>query len=228
MKHLKKIILVLLCTTLFVLPFISSATCVTTQGDTTFGVDEGESLIWTTTGGAPEYSGHRFNLTIQDIYNGSHMTVDSYMINATLRYYNKTADSWLIYINNAFYVAANETQNFIDYESTVSMGGLYLIIPTPINLTMIGEYAVSTGFFVSYLVEGDKLTLEGAILGTYILTYNSDGIVTKLVAQIFGVTMVVMTLGLGGGDDIPFGFSFLIFALITIAGLVYLKKRNIK
>lgn len=225
---IKKIILLLFCTSLFLFPFISTATCVTTQGDTTFGVDEGESLIWTCTGGASEFIGTRYNLTIQDIYNSTYMTVDSYMIDATLRLYNKTEDSWAILIDNAFYVAANETQNFIDYDTVIAVSGLFFTIPTPINLTMIGKYALNTGYFASYLVAGNKLTLDHAIIGTYILTFNPDGIITKLVAQILGVTLIVMELGLGGGEDIPFGFSFLVFALIAIAGLVYLKKRNIR
>jgi len=209
-------------------PFIINTVGITTQGDTTFGLDEGEVLVWTSTGGVPEYIGNRYNLTIQDIYNGSYMTVDSFIINATLGYYNKTAGLWLTMIDDAFFIAANETQNFIEYESTVAMAGLYFIIPTPINLTMLGEFAVDTGYYVSYLVEGDRLTIEHFMLGILYITYNADGIATKMVAEMFGITITVMTLGMGGGDEIPFGFSFLIFTLIAITGLVYLKKRNIK
>jgi hypothetical protein len=93
---------------------------------------------------------------------------------------------------------------------------------------MLGESAVDTGFYANFTVNGDKLTIDSSFIGTYILTYNSDGILTRHVSELFGITIAVMVLGEGGGDEIPFGFSFLIFALITIAGLVYLKKRNIK
>jgi hypothetical protein len=229
MNKIKKITISLFCASLFFFTFISNAVCITTQGDTTFGVNENESLVWTVTDGSPEVIGFRYNLTIQDIYNGSYMTVDSYIINATLRFYNKTEDSWSILIDNAFFVAANETQNFIDYDENVQMGGLYFIIPTPINLTMIGEYANSTMYMSDYEVDGSRLTLTDMLgIGTYILIYNSDGIITKMVAQIFGITVIVMVLGLGGGGGITFGFSFAFFALIAVVGLIYLKKRNTK
>lgn len=219
----------LFCSFLLLFPFISNVAGTTTQGDTTFGVDKGEELIWKVTGGVPEYKGFKYNLTIEDIYNGSYMTVDSFIIDATLTLYNKTTDSWMTVIDDAFFVAANETQNFIAYESNTSAGGLYFIIPAPINLTMLGEYALDTGYFGSYEIDGNKITIESIFLGTYHIKYNSEGIATKLIAEIFGVTFMVMTLeGEGGGEGIPFGYSFLFFSIIAIIGLVYLKKRNIK
>jgi len=84
MKKLMKITLLVLCTISFIFPFISSAAGATTQGDTTFGVDEGDSYIWTFTSGTPDIKGFKYNLTIEDIYNGSYMTIDSYIIDATL------------------------------------------------------------------------------------------------------------------------------------------------
>ncbi|MFX1278272.1 MAG: hypothetical protein ACFFA3_02575 [Promethearchaeota archaeon] len=229
MKKITTMTLLLFCSFLLLFPFVSNVVGITTQGDTTFGVDKGQELIWKVTGGVPEYKGFKYNLTIEDIYNGSYMTVDSFIIDATFRMYNKTSDSWMTLINNAFYVAANETQNFIAYEANISAGGLYLIIPTPINLTMIGEYALDTGYYGSYLIDGSTITIESIFLGTYHLTYNPEGIVKKMKAEIFGATFLVMTLeGEGGGGGIPFGYSFLIFTIIAIIGLVYLKKRNIK
>jgi len=51
MKKLMKVTLLVLCTISFVFPFIYSTTGATTQGDTTFGVDEGDFYRWTFTGG---------------------------------------------------------------------------------------------------------------------------------------------------------------------------------
>jgi hypothetical protein len=228
MQKFKKLLVLLFCTSIFLFPFISKATCITTQGDTTFGVDEGDVLIWTSTGGAPEYRGHQYNLTIEDIYNGSYMTINSYIIDATLGYYNKTQGFWTTYIDDAFFIAANETQNFIEFESFAGDAGLYFIIPTPINLTMLGEFALNTGYYANYSISGDTITIEHAFIGTLHTTYNSDGITTKMVVEMFGITMVVMTLGTGGGGEIPFGFFFLIFTIIAILGLVHVKMKNIK
>ncbi|MFX1366308.1 MAG: hypothetical protein ACFFCE_11400 [Promethearchaeota archaeon] len=229
MRRIIKITFLLICSTLFLFPFIPNALCITTQGDTTFGVDEGQELSWTVTGGIPEYIGYKYKVTIEDIYNGSYMSIDSFMIDATVSSYNKTEDSWTTLINDAFFVAANETQNFIAFESTIATAGLYFIIPSPINLTMIGEYALDSGYYASYLINGNKLTIEGTFLGTLHLTYNSDGILTKMESEFFGQILSVMTLGGGGGGGgIPFGYSFLIYTIIAIIGLVYLKKRNIK
>lgn len=230
MKKLMKITLFLFCTTLFLFPFIFSATCTTTQGDTTFGVDEGETLVWTATGGSPELIGYKYNITIEDIYNGTYMTVDSYLIDVTMGEYNKTEDKWSITIDDDFFVAANETQNFIEYTGTLSGAPLWFIIPTPINLTMLGEYAVSTGFYTDYTVSGNRIELNEIMgIGTYKLTYNSDGILTKHVTEFVGVVILVMVLGEGGGKDaIPYGYSFLIFTVIGTMALIYLVKRKTK
>ena len=230
MKKLMKITLFLFCTTLFLFPFIFSATCTTTQGDTTFGVDEGETLVWTATGGSPEIIGFKYNITIEDIYNGTYLTVDSYLIDVTMSEYNKTEDKWSIMINDDFFVAANETQNFLSYTGALMGAPLWFIIPTPINLTMLGEYAVSTGFYTDYTVSGNRIDLNEILgLGTYKLTYNSDGILTKHVTEFFGVVLAVIVLGEGGGEDaIPFGGYFLIFTVIGTVALIYLEKRKTK
>ncbi len=66
-------------------------------------------------------------------------------------------------------------------------------------------------------------------LGTYKITYNSDGILTKHVTEFFGVVIVVMVSGEGGGEDaIPFGGYFLIFTVIGTVALIYLEKRKTK
>ena len=229
MKKLMKITLFLFCTTLFLFPFIFSATCTTTQGDTTFGVDEGETLVWTATSGSPEVVGCKYNITIEDIYNGTYMTVDSYLIDVTMGEYNKTEDKWSITIDDDFFVAANETQNFIEYTGTLFGAPLWFIIPTPINLTMLGEYAVSTGSYTDYTVSGNIIELNEIMgIGTYKLTYNSDGILTKHVTEFFGVVILVMVLGEGGKDAIPYGYSFLIFTVIGTMALIYLVKRKTK
>ena len=228
MKKIMKITLLVFCTTLFLFPFIFSATCTTTQGDTTFGVEEGETLVWTATGGSPEIIGFKYNITIEDIYNGTYMTVDSYLIDVTMGEYNKTADEWSKILDDEFFVAANETQNFLEYTGALFGAPLWFIIPTPINLTTLGEYAVDSGFYSSYTLSGNRIDLESSFIGTYKLTYNSEGILTRFVTELVGVVLSVIVLGEGGGDSIPLGYYFLIFTIIGTITLIYLERRKIK
>lgn len=228
MNKSKQITLLLFCTTLILLPFIPNAVCATTHGDTTFGVDVGNEFVWTFTSGSPEIVGFKYNLTIEDIYTGNYMTVDSYMIDATMARYNKTEATWYVEINDAFYVAANETQNFLQFTPALVSQPLWFTIPTPINLTMLGEFAVDTGFYSSFTLSGNRIDLESSFIGTYEITYNSDGIMTKHVSKLVGVVLAVMVLGEGGGDAIPFGYSFLIFTIIGTIALIYLERRKIK
>jgi hypothetical protein len=227
-----KITLLALCLIIFIIPLISSTTSITTQGDTTFNVDEGDFFLWTFTSG---FTGDKYNLTIEEIYNGTYMSVDSYMLNATIGNYYSQENTWWTIRNNEFYVAANETLDFIHYG--IHFGPLYFIIPTPINLTLIGEYAISWPSFDNYTVSGDQITLidpEYPDHMVYILTFNSDGILTKVVAKFrneladYEETLWVMVLGTGDEEAIPYGYLFMIFTLIGIISLVYLEKRKTK
>lgn len=227
MKKIKKITILLLCTALFLIPFIQIGVSETTQGDTTFGVEEDNFFTWKATEGIPEIIGMKYNMTIEQIYVANYMSIDSYMIDCTLGFYNVTIGSWSTVIDNAFYVAANVTQDFIDFAS-VFVDPFYFLLPTPINLTMLGEYGLTAPYFENYTISGNSITFSAPLdIGSYELTYNDDGIMVKHVSTFFGMTMVVMRL-VTGGEDIPFGFSFLIFTLLAIIGLVYLKKRKTK
>ena len=93
---------------------------------------------------------------------------------------------------------------------------------------MLGEFTVDTGFYSNFTVSGNSIDIESSFLGTYELTYNSDGILTRHVSKLFGITIAVMVLGGGGGDAIPFGYSFLIFTIIGTIALIYLERRKIK
>jgi hypothetical protein len=217
-----KITLIGLCSILFLVPLISSATSITTQGDTTFNVDEGDFFLWTITGG------DKYNLTIEEIYNGTYMSIDSYMINVSLGYYDSQYDTWWTNPNNAFYVAANETLDFITYSSHLGPG-LYLIIPTPINLTMFGEYVVGWPSIDNYTVSSDQITFTFSAENiVYNVKFNSDGILTKYVIKYEDNTTSVIELVTGDKEAIPYGYFFMIFTLIGIISLIYLEKRKIK
>ncbi|MFX1376001.1 MAG: hypothetical protein ACFFA0_09335, partial [Promethearchaeota archaeon] len=229
MKRTKKITILLLCSTLFLFPFISSAKGETTVGDTTFGVDIGENYIWTyTTDISDTFIGDKFNVTVSDIY----PVYLGCMVHIMMDYYDADYGTWYP-VEDDDWVVANETQDMIDFNpNSYSFIATWLLffIPTPINLTMLGEWAVNdVGICDSYTVSGSSVFLEIiAYSGGHRLTYNSDGVMTKDTYIILGETGIVLSLGGGGGGNIPFGYYFLIFTVIGALALIYLEKKKIK
>ena len=159
MKKLMKITIILCFGTLFMFAFIKSSTGATTQGDTTFGVDVDDEYNWKVTGGLPDLIGYRYKVTIEDIYIGTHLTVNCSRLDCTLEFYNATDATWDTLIDNTLYIAANETEDYI-YFGDFAHVGLFFFIPTPINLTMLGEYAFNLPYYGNYSVNGDSITIE--------------------------------------------------------------------
>ncbi|TKJ18739.1 MAG: hypothetical protein CEE43_17225 [Promethearchaeota archaeon Loki_b32] len=228
MKKLMKITILFCFGTLFMLAFIQSSTGATTQGDTTFGVDRLDEYNWKITAGAPEVIGYKYKIKIENIFVGGGVyqpNVHCCLLDVTMEFYNATDATWDTLINNSRYIAANETEDYI-YFRDFDHVGVFFFIPTPINLTMLGEYALSLPAYFSYSVSGNSITME-SFFGDYILTFNSNGVMTKMIATAFGISAAELTLVTGDAPAISFGFYYLFFTLIGIIGLVYLKKRKI-
>jgi len=227
MKKLMKITILLCFGALLMSAFIQSSTGATTQGNTTFGVDRLDVYNWKTTAGAPEVIGYGYKIKVENIYvGGGHYQPNTHccLFDVTMEFYNATDSTWSTLINDSRYIAANETQNYI-YFRDFNHTGLFFFIPTPINLTMLGEYASSLSSYGNYSINGNTITIA-SFLGDYILTFNSNGVMTKTIATVFGIAAVEITLE-NGSPGVSFGFYYLFFTLIGIIGLVYLKKRKI-
>ncbi len=104
---------------------------------------------------------------------------------------------------------------------------LIFLIPKPINLTMVGEYLIANPDYSVYEISVRTLTLDPEGIIRYDITFNSNGIATKLVGSFLGIPVITLTLQ-NGDDAIPFGFYFLIVAVIGVVTLVLIKKRRIK
>lgn len=216
MKNYKKSVL-FLAILLFFMSFLShNAVCDTTIRDTTFYPESGDKFTWHATGG------YKYELTIDGMYDNN----PYFQVDATLRFYNASTSAWEYLMNNDFFVAANETQNLIYYNMEYVINGFIVLIPKPINLTMVGEYLIATYYSV-YEISGRTLTLDPEGMIQYDITFNSNGIATKIVATLFGFATMILTLQ-NGDDAIPFGFYFLIVAVIGVVTLVLIKKRSIK
>jgi len=228
MKKLMKITIILCFGALFMLVFIQSSIGATTQGDTTFGVDRLDEYNWKITAGAPEIIGYGYKIKIENIYVGGGLyqpNVHCCLLDVTMEFYNATDATWDTLLNDSRYIAANATEKYI-YFRDFGHVGVFFFIPIPLNLTMLGEYALSLPTYFNYSVNGNSITIE-SFIGDYILTFNSNGVMTKMIATAFGLAAAELTLVTAAPAGISFGFYYLFFTLIGIIGLVYLRKRKI-
>ncbi|MFX1470054.1 MAG: hypothetical protein ACFFB8_15490 [Promethearchaeota archaeon] len=228
-----------------ILPFfIANVEGAITIGDTTFPADVGDVFAWEITrDDSHRYSGFYINdwlnFTTEAVYQGQHGGVDVLIVNYSSGHYNAINSRWTTTHDNIFYLAANKTQNYLNISSTFMSWPIAYVIPTPINLSAVG-LALSDHPNVDYyeLKDSKKVFLHwvaGKI--TYKLTFHTSGILTRYGEDLHGMEDFIMLLRTplpengedgDGGGAISFGYYFLIFALISIVALVYLKKKNYK
>ncbi len=184
-----------------------------TIGDSTVSVDINDKYYWIVTkhsAGSPFTTGDKYNLSVQNIYGaGGYLNMD-----VRLDYYNSTGDTWSTRINGLF-LTFNETLDEIQYQIGIFfLYGWIFVIPTPLNLTLIGEYFISTSGSVidSMTISDTTLTLDSSTYYfKYIYTYNENGVLTKFswVSSIFSTVILEMIMDSDlpdngvddGGDD---------------------------
>ena len=217
LKNVKKIIIGLLIIFFFFSFFSPNAISATTIGDTTFPADVGKTYTWKLTYPS-EAKGIKFTFTSESIEKGVHNTIDALMVNCTMRAYYPMGN-WITIFNNSLYMAANNTQNYLAFENY----NYPVIIPTPINLTLVAEAMYDFNYSIV-----DNTIIENNISGIwYEFTFNTKGFLTKGILKQDGIMYIKFVLATGG-DAIPFGNYFLIFMVIGVVALVYLIKQKIK
>ena len=221
LKNIKKVIIGLFIIFFFFSFFSDNAISATTIEDTTFPADVGKTYTWKITHPA-EVKGGKYTFKSESIEKGVHNTIDALIVNCTIRQYHPSY-GWNDYMNNELYMAANNTQNylaFIDYMLSP------FIIPTPINLTLVAKaiYVYNYSIVDNTIIEnwGDQGTLY-----SFEYTFNTKGFLTTQIYKINGIMISKLVLDTGE-DAIPFGNYFLIFMVIGVVALVYLKKQKIK
>ncbi len=233
MKYHKRIGIITLGM-LMILPFfIANAKCATTIGDTTFPAEVGDVYVWHFLEAYGTELSDKINFTTEAVYQGQHASVDALIVNYSLGYYNTTSSQWTTTHDNVFYMAANETQNYFNISSTFWGYPIAYLIPTPINLSAIALTLSSHPGIDSYDVYSDRIHLyrDGGDY-QYKLWFSPSGILTRweertsLFASVFELETPLDGNGEDGGA-ISLGHYFLIFALISIVALVYLKKKKL-
>jgi len=226
MKKISKFTIIIFCSILAISIFFPNAKCTTTIGNSTFHADEGDVYTWEMTYSHPAINasygvGSYMNLTIEDIGQGAYLSIThALLVNATLGFFRKNANvHQVLYIQN--YIVHNATQHYF-YSPTTNL----FIIPTPLNLTMICDFFETEGYACTR--DGTKIIAE-IFDEVHTYKYNSTGFLTKYTFSEDNELIYVYGLnGNGGGDTIPFGYHFLIFAIIGTLALIYLEKRKTK
>ena len=219
LKNVKKVLIGLFIIFSFFSFFSPNAISATTIEDTTFPADVGKTYTWKTTYPA-EDKGYKFTFKSDSIEKGVYHTIDALMVNCTMRHYSPTA-GWFTFMENELYMAANQTQNYLAFLQYI---GGPVVIPTPINLTLLAE----TFYAFNYSIVDNTFSDNSNIRYSYEWTFNTQGFLTKAINKAYGIKESEFVLATGGDDAIPFGNFFLIFTVISVIALIYLKKQKIK
>jgi len=223
LKNVKKIIIGLFIFLLFIPFFSHNAIGATTIGVTTFPADVGKTYTWKATY-PTHFKGAKLTFKSESIEQGVHNSKDALIVHCTMRIYDPTL-GWGTQMDNELYLAANNTQNYLFFDDYYYA----VLIPTPINLTLVAEVLEITKYADSYSIVNNTIILEGEYGYSYEYTFNTKGFLTKYLQKEDGIQGFTFVLDTGGGGAaIPLGNYFLIFMVISVIALVYLKKQKIK
>ena len=218
LKNVKKVIIGLFTIFFFFSFFSLNAISATTIGDTTFPADVGKTYTWKATSPA-DMKDTKLTYTIESIDQGVYNSIDALIVNCTITLISPTGGS-LTKENNSIYLAANNTQNYLYFVKYV-WGPV--IIPTPINLTLVAEACNAH----NYSIDDNTIILN--YIGGYReeITFNTNGFLTEAIFGGGGISELSFVLSTSEAA-VPFGNYFLIFIVIGVIALVYLKKQKIK
>ncbi|MFW9947408.1 MAG: hypothetical protein ACFFBZ_03540 [Promethearchaeota archaeon] len=230
MKFVNKTLLLLIFSIIFysILPTTLGEI---TLGDSTFPLDKDESITWKSVNATEPYYEEiefvRFSAT--DVFNAS-LNGNSFMfVNYTLWFYHNFA--WIpksLEDVNAFYLSYNASLHFLNWSKVVYLEAYLLIVPIPLNLTLISNAIIREGFLNS-TINGNKLTLDYYNSTIIEATFNSQGITTILEKKtnnttIFRWELITEEIII----IIPFGNYFIWFILISVVSIISIERRKIK
>jgi len=235
----KKIGLIIILTISILSTLSSNAISSTTLEDSSVGVEEGEVYSW-------QYNyvdfwlhpfvyartGDTVKITIEKIYRGAYQSINhALLMNVTIE--ENISSQGITTSNRPVNVVYNKSLHFIRIEQYPHNIPFPMIIPIPLNLTLIAGYYESIG--ETCTIEGNTLIFEtsGQPAGnTDEFTFNSDGILTEYVfISNDNLIMRMVLIGpSGGGVPLP----LIIIAAVSIVGgigvagvsIILLRKRK--
>ena len=230
MKFANKALLILSISSIIFCSFLPITLGEITLGDSTFPLDKDESITWKSVNATePYYEEIEFvRFSAIDVYNAS-INGNRYMIvNYTLWFYHNFA--WIpksLEDVNAFYLSYNSSLNFLNWSKVVYLEAYLLIVPIPLNLTLISNAIIQKGFLNSS-INGNKLILDYNFT-TVEATFNSQGISTILEKKTNNTTVFRWELIT---EEIiiiiPFGNYFIWFIVICMVSIISIERNRIK
>ncbi len=155
--------------------------------------------------------GDTVKFTIEKIYRGAHQSINhALLINITIE---ENMSGGTTITNRPVYVAHNNSLFYIKLQSHDAIRPHPMIIPIPLNLTLVAGYYESIG--ETCTIEGNTLIFVRTNM-TDEFTFNSDGILTEYVyINNDNLSMRMVLMGPSGGN-IP--IPLIIIAVVSITG----------
>ncbi|MFX0180052.1 MAG: hypothetical protein ACFE78_07660 [Candidatus Hodarchaeota archaeon] len=230
MKFANKTLLSLLIFLIIFCSFVPITLGEITLGDSTFPLDKDESITWKSVNATEPYYEEiefiRFSAT--DVFNAS-LNGNSFMfVNYTLWFYHNFA--WIpksLEDVNAFYLSYNASLHFLNLSKVVYLEAFTLVVPIPLNLTLISKAITDKGF-INSSINGNKLILDYNYT-TVEAIFNSQGFATTLEKKTNNTTIFKWELIT---DDIiiivPLHNYFILFIIIGIVFILMIERKKIK
>jgi len=230
----------------FIIFFILISSTTNTIGmNYSYSVEEGEEHVWTVMVGNEAIllsQGSKFRVIIEDIYNGTWIeglsTYSGTLINYSIEVYSTfyTFPVWEVAFNGSALFFNDTTWDLFmgfntDWE--IALFGMLFFIPTPINLTWVGDYLNRTSgqLFENYSINGNTLVMQNVTSSIdFSFTFNNNGTLTEYKVSsgdLIGYHILYSDIYIQQ-TQIPFGNYFLIFIPCTAIMIVVFVRHKIK
>ncbi|MHA1671779.1 MAG: hypothetical protein ACTSV5_14575 [Promethearchaeota archaeon] len=224
MKNSHKGLIIILNLLLFFILSSPNVNGNTTLGNSTFPSKDGDYYIWRciNSTGDNHNIGDLTKFIVESINNETFEGTPSLIVNYSIEEYDIIGGSWIRNQDNIFYMAYNNSLNFLNWSGISYRGANIYLIPIPMNLSLVGDAIKSAGF-LNYSINNNKLIFDYGNLTTIEITMSTLGISTIIESITNGSTIYKWELN---EDEviviIPLGNYFLFFG--TLTSVIYLIK----
>lgn len=227
MIPLKLIALALISSLVIYTSIIPSSLSQITIYDSTFPLEQGESIRWETINATeiPYTEFQYIKFTVEYLYNDTWSDgPNSLIVNSSIEFYHNFG--WVAEFDNSFYLAYNFSENYLNWSNIAYQYALPLIVPTPVNLTLIGDSIEAAGP-LNYSFTDSTILLDYQNTTTLEITYNSNGVST-IIEKVTNMTLIyrwelveseVVVI-------IPFTNFFIVIALVASISLIWAEKKK--
>ncbi len=229
MKKKKKVLVPVLIFMLLIFFIIPLAKPQTVIGQTTFPFEENDSFVWR----CVNSTGPKHNIndltrfTVESIYNETVESINCLMVNYSIDEYDVIKGQWIRNQDNLFYLAYNETEQFLNWSAIAYQRANIYLSPTPVNLTLIGNAVEKAGFW-NYTTNDDMIIFDYGNGTTVELTINAQGISSTI--ESFNLTQSVYRWELDEDKIIviiPMGNYFLGVSVASIGVIIFYTKKKL-